>query len=161
MNKRASRFSKTFSIKNRKAAFNYHLIERLEAGIQLVGSEVKSIREGRVSVQDSYCYFQEHTLHIKGLHISPYLESNQFGHDPIRTRKLLVKKKQALKLKALTERKRLSIIPTMLYFNSRNLVKVEIAVGEPKKKYDKRMELKEREDRLEMNRARSLKGGGT
>jgi SsrA-binding protein len=138
---------KTFSptIQNKKAKFEYHLLETYEAGIALKGTEVKSIRLGKVQFTDAYCYFNDGELFIKELHISPYDFGNINNDDPRRERKLLLKKKQLKRLKEKSEEKGLTIIPVKIFFSDRGFVKVEIALAQGKKLYDKRQDIKDKD----------------
>lgn len=144
--KKTERFAKNISIRNRKASYEYQFMETHEAGIVLMGSEIKSIREGKVSLQEAYCFFRGEELFIKGMTISIYLESTYNNHDPLRERKLLLKSRELEKLKAKTQEKGLTIVPTKLYINSRGLAKLEIALAKGKKLYDKRESIKKKEE---------------
>ena len=133
------------TIENRKARFEYHLLERFEAGVVLLGSEVKAIREGKMTLQDSYVRFWKDEVWLYNCNISPY--SRKQGHeviDPLRIRKLLLNQKEIKKTKEWTERKKgASIIPVKAYFKKGKL-KIEIAFAEGKKQYDKRAAIKKR-----------------
>lgn len=122
---------------NRKARHDYFILESLEAGIALTGTEVKSMRAGRVNLKDSYIFIQNNEAFIEGMHVSPYEQGNCFNVDPLRKRKLLLHKKEILKLRAKTQEQGLSIVPLKLYFNG-DKIKVEIAIVRGKKLYDKR-----------------------
>ena len=122
---------------NRKARHDYFILESLEAGIALTGTEVKSMRAGRVNLKDSYIFIQNNEAFIEGMHVSPYEQGNRFNVDPLRKRKLLLHKKEILKLRAKTQEQGLSIVPLKLYFNG-DKIKVEIASVRGKKLYDKR-----------------------
>lgn len=128
---------------NKKARFNYNIIETYEAGIALVGSEVKSVREGGISLNESFVFFKNNELFLKNAYIKPYKMSTNFSPDARRTRKLLLKKSEILKIKRKTDAQSLTIVPIKVYFK-RNIVKVEIGLGKGKKLYDKREILKER-----------------
>ena len=146
------RFSNDISIKNRKASFEYEWLEQFEAGIVLKGTEIKSIREGKISLSGAYCYLHNDELFIKGMNITPYTESSFQNHDPMRERKMLLKKSELKKLKAKTEEKGLTIIPTKLFVNKRGYAKVGIAVARGKKLFDKRDTLKKKDQDREMKR---------
>lgn len=146
------RFSNDISIKNRKASFEYEWLEQFEAGIVLKGTEIKSIREGKISLSGAYCYLHNDELFIKGMNITPYTESSFQNHDPIRERKMLLKKSELKKLKAKTEEKGLTIIPTKLFVNKRGYAKVGIALARGKKLFDKRDTLKKKDQDREMKR---------
>ncbi len=139
---------------NRKAFHDYFVEERFEAGIALFGTEVKSIRQGTVNLKDSYLVIDDGELFAKGIHISPYEKGNIFNRDPLRERKLLMHKKEILKLKFLTERDGYTLIPLSLYFK-KGRVKVEIGVCRGKKLYDKRESSLKRD--LERENRRTIK----
>lgn len=134
--------SQKISIKNRRANFDYTFLEVYSAGIILVGTEIKSIREGNVSMVDSYCYFKNNELFIKNLNISTYNQGNIYNHEPTRERKLLLKKKEINKIQSKLSDRGLTIIPTSLFTSDRGIVKVEIAIVKGKKSFDKREDLK-------------------
>ena len=137
---------------NRKARHDYFILETLEAGIALKGTEVKSMRAGHANLKDSYIFIQNNEAFIEGMHVSPYEQGNIFNVDPLRKRKLLLHKKEILKLRAKTQEKGLGIVPLKLYFKD-GRVKVEIAVGRGKKLYDKRATEAKRSAEREINRA--------
>jgi len=134
---------------NRKARFNYNILDEYTSGIQLVGCEVKSIRLGHVSLEESYCYFKGNELFIKNMYIKPY-EHSMNNSDPIRDRKLLLKKSELNKLKSTISEKGLTIIPLVL--TVKNRVKLVIGVGKGKKLYDKRQAIKERDIKKQINK---------
>lgn len=140
------------SIKNRRAGFDYTFIEKYTAGIVLVGTEIKSIREGKASLVDSYCYFKNDELFIRSLNISIYTEGNVYNHEPTRERKLLLNRQELTKLKKKMQDKGLTIVPTVLFTSDSGYAKVEIAVAKGKKLYDKREDLKTKDLNREMNR---------
>lgn len=140
------------SIKNRRAGFDYTFIEKYTAGIVLVGTEIKSIREGKASLVDSYCYFRNDELFIRSLNISIYTEGNVYNHEPTRERKLLLNRQELTKLKKKMQDKGLTIVPTVLFTSDSGYAKVEIAVAKGKKLYDKREDLKTKDLNREMNR---------
>lgn len=137
---------------NRKARHDYFILETLEAGIALKGTEVKSMRAGHANLKDSYIFIQNNEAFIEGMHVSPYEQGNIFNVDPLRKRKLLLHKKEILKLRAKTQEKGLGIVPLKLYFKD-GRVKVEIAVVRGKKFYDKRATEAKRSAEREINRA--------
>ncbi|MAZ80449.1 MAG: SsrA-binding protein [Rickettsiales bacterium] len=139
-------------ILNRKAHFNYQIEEEFEAGIQLFGSEVKSIRLGKVSLNESYIANIKGELHLVNANISIYENANNFNHDPIRARKLLLHKKQISKLISKMEVKGYSIIPLKIIFNKKNFVKIIIGLGKGKKLYDKRETIKKRDENRRLQR---------
>lgn len=122
---------------NRKAYHDYFVDEKYEAGIALYGTEVKSLRLGQVNLKDSYCYIDNGEIFVKGMHISPYEKGNIFNRDPLRERKLLMHKKEILKLFAAVSQKNFTLVPLSLYF-SNGKVKVELGLCRGKKLYDKR-----------------------
>jgi SsrA-binding protein len=142
---------KNISIRNRKAFFEYEMLSFMNAGIVLVGSEVKSIRNGSVSFTDSYCYFNNDELYIKNLHISEYKQAAQFNHDPKRDRKLLLNKKELIILKKSLEEKGKTIVPTKIYINEKGLIKVGIAIARGKRQFEKRDSIKKRDAQKEID----------
>ena len=137
------------AIVNRKAKFEYHFLETYTAGIELIGSEVKAIRDGKVNMVDSYCIFDKGELWVKGLGITP--GPGSFQHDPTRDKKLLLKKKELKKLSSSLD-KGLTIIPIKIFNNEKNRLKMEIALAKGKKLYDKRESIKERDLQRELKR---------
>lgn len=141
--------------KNRKAAHEYFLDERLEAGMVLLGPEVKSLREGRANLVDSYARVKGGEVFLYNMHITPYkAASSHMELDPTRARKLLLNKREIKRLIGKTDERGYSLIPTKVYFSENGLVKVEIALAKGKKKYDKRRALKEKDLKKEMDQAR-------
>lgn len=129
---------------NRKARHDYFIEDTYEAGLALVGTEVKSIRAGKVNIKDSYVKVKNAEAYVVGMHVSPYEQGNIFNRDPFRERKLLLHKREILKLKALSEADGYSLIPLSLYLRD-GLVKMELAVAKGKKLYDKRHDIAERD----------------
>ncbi len=148
------RFSDTISIRNRQASFQYELLDKLVAGIALMGTEIKSIREGKVNLQDGYCYFSNGEAFVKGINITPYSQGTHYNHEAARERKLLLKKSELNKLEARVEEKGLSLIPTRIFINERGLAKLEIAVARGKKLHDKRDSIKEKDLKRELSRVK-------
>jgi len=142
------------NIRNKRATFDYELIDRYVAGIQLVGTEIKSIRMGRASLVDSYCYFMRDELWIKGLNISEYFYGTYNNHQPMRERKLLLQRKELYKLQRKTKESGLTIVPIRLFINDRGLAKMEIALAKGKKQYDKRETLKSKDASRELDRVK-------
>ena len=141
-------------VSNRKAEHEYFVLQRLEAGIVLTGTEVKSLRAGRANLQDSYAYFPNKNsfeLFLMSLHIFPYDFGNRENHVPMRQRKLLVSKREALKLRQAVNEKGLTLVPLSLYFSGA-FVKVELGVVKGKKLYDKRADIKDRENKRALQR---------
>lgn len=137
---------------NKKAYYDYFIEESLEAGIELKGSEVKSIRLGRVNMKDSFALIKNDELFLLNVHISPYEKGSFFNEEPRRTRKLLVKRQEINKLRGKIEQKGNTIVPTKMYFKD-SLVKVEIAVCKGKELHDKRQTIKEKENKRAAERA--------
>lgn len=152
MAQKKERFAKTVNIKNRKASFEFHFLETFPAGIVLSGTEIKSIRQSKVSLQEAFCYFKDGELFIKGMHIAPYEQGTYANHEPLRERKLLLKKRELRKLEEALEEKGLTIIPVRLFINDRGFAKLEIALAKGKKLYDKRESIKEKDVKREMAR---------
>ena len=140
------------NIKNKKATFEYELIEKFVAGMQLVGTEIKSIRNGKVSMNDAYCQFHGVELYAKNIHISEYELGTCNNHLAKRDRKLLLTKRELDKLDRKLKESGLTIVPTRLFINDRGLAKLEIALARGKKVYDKRETLKQKDSKREMDR---------
>jgi SsrA-binding protein len=138
---------------NRKAFHDYAIEERLEAGIVLQGTEVKSLREGRVNLRDSFASVDKGVVRLHNCHISPYSHGNIMNHNPLRARTLLLHKKEIRKLIGQTQLKGLTLVPLRIYFSPRGHAKVELALARGKKEYDRRETIKEREAGREMERA--------
>ncbi|MSP58089.1 MAG: SsrA-binding protein SmpB [Flavobacteriaceae bacterium] len=145
---------KNIQIVNRKAGFNFHIEERYEAGMVLLGGEVKSIRNNSVNMGDAYCLFEEGVLWVKNMHISEFRQSSFNPHDPMRNRKLLLKKQQLRRIEAKTNTKGYAIFPIRLFENERGILKLEIGLGQGKKTFDKRDDLKEKDIAREMQRSK-------
>ncbi|HEU5147687.1 MAG TPA: SsrA-binding protein SmpB [Chryseosolibacter sp.] len=146
------RFAKDVNIKNRQASYEYELLDKYVAGIVLTGTEIKSIREGKINLQDGYGYFNNGELFVKGVNISPYAQGTHYNHEATRERKLLLKRSELKKLEARTEEKGLTLVPVRLFINDRGFAKMEIALGRGKKMHDKRDSIKERDAKRELNR---------
>jgi SsrA-binding protein len=140
------------NIKNKKATFDYEIIETFSAGIVLTGTEIKSIRESKVSLVDTYCYFIGKELWVKNMHIAEYFYGSYDNHNAKRERKLLLTKKELRKLAAETKNPGFTIVPTRLFINEKGLAKLVIALAKGKHQYDKRQSIKENEDKREMAR---------
>ena len=150
MAKDKQRFSNNINVKNKRARYEYEFIDTYVAGIVLQGSEIKSIREGKVNLQDGYCQFFNNELYVRNIHISQYDQGTHFNHEPTRERKLLMKKRELVKLKKKSEEKGLTIIPTRIFTIDRGLAKMEIALAKGKKIHDKRQDLKEKSLKREL-----------
>ena len=133
----ADKKSERIDAQNKKAYHDYFVEETYEAGIELFGTEVKSVRAGTVNMKDSYCYIEQGEIFCTGIHISPYEKGNVFNKDPLRIRKLLMHKKEILKLFGLTGKEGYTLVPLKMYFSGSH-VKVEVGVCKGKKNYDKR-----------------------
>ena len=138
--------------KNRKAFFQYHVLEKVEAGISLIGSEVKSIRDGNLNLSDSYARVDEGQVYLVNCHISEYKNARSFGHEPLRRRKLLLHRAEIRKLERRVEEKGCTLIPLRIYFGDRGIAKVELGVCKGKKLHDKRASIKERDVEREIRR---------
>lgn len=143
--------------RNKRASHDYHILETWEAGLVLTGSEVKSLRNGRANIGDSYAILNAGEVYLLNLHISPYEQASYFNHEPTRTRKLLLHRKEIKKMIGSVERQGLTLIPLELYFK-KGKAKVALGLGKGKKLHDKRADLKKKDDEREMARARSVKG---
>lgn len=140
-------------IKNKRAYFDYHIVEKFNAGIALLGTEIKAIRQGKSNMSDAFCMFIGNILYVRNLHISEYSNSSFYHHDIKRDRALLLHKKELKKLKAKSEEKGYTIVPLRIYTNDRGFAKIEIALAQGKKEYDKRDSIKDRESKRELDRA--------
>ena len=139
--------------KNKKAYFDYEILENYMAGIVLVGSEVKSIRNKDVSIKEAYCHIDNGEMWIKGMHIAPFKESGTYqNHEPVRDRKLLLNKKEIKKLQEKVAQKGLTIVPLKIIITGRGLIKVDIGLAQGKKNYDKRVSLKEKDIKRDIER---------
>ena len=138
---------------NRKAYHDYFVEEKYEAGIELTGTEIKSIRLGKASLVDTFCYINNHEVWVKGMNISPYFYGSFSNHEARRDRKLLLNKREIYKLEDATKQPGYTIVPTLVFIDEHGRAKVDIALCRGKKEYDKRQTLKEKEDRREMDRA--------
>ncbi|MDG2976551.1 SsrA-binding protein SmpB [Latilactobacillus curvatus] len=142
---------------NKKAGHDYNILETFEAGLVLTGTEIKSVRKGKINLRDGFARVRKGEAYLENVHISPYEQGNQFNHDPLRNRKLLLHKKEIAKIGALTKNKGVTIVPLRVYLKH-GFAKVLIGVGEGKREYDKRETLKRKEQDREMARAVRIKG---
>ncbi len=149
---KASIISGQTNIKNKKASFLFELLEKFTAGIVLTGSEIKSIRQGKASLQEAYSVLHGRELFIRGMNISRYKEAGQNNHDPVRERKLLLKKQELKKIKKKLDEKGLTVIPLRLFINNRGLAKVEVSLAKGKKVFDKRHSIKEKDQKRDLDR---------
>lgn len=138
---------------NKKARHDFFIDEVYEAGIELTGTEIKSVRAGKVSIKESYAKIKNGEVFLLGMNISPYEQGNRFNVDPLRTRKLLLHKKEIRKLIGLTTQKGYTLVPLRMYINERGLAKVEIAAARGKKNYDKREDIARRDAGRRMDQA--------
>lgn len=144
--------TKSIIIKNKKANFEYFLLESYCSGISLLGTEIKSIREGRVSLVDSYCAFTGNELFLLNSHIAEYKFGNNFNHEPRRPRKLLLTKKELRKIKKKTTEKGLTIVPLNMFINKKGFCKVTISIAKGKKLYDKKQSIREKDIKRDLER---------
>jgi SsrA-binding protein len=144
------------AIKNKKASHDYEFLEKFIAGIILSGTEIKSLRLGKATLSDSYCFFNNGELFIKGMHIAEYWWGNLNNHDPLRERKLLLTSRELRKIERKIKESGLTIIVIKVFINDRGLAKAEIAISKGKKEYDKRETLKRKDHAREMDRMRKV-----
>ncbi len=148
---------KSIEILNRRASHDYHFLSKHEAGIVLVGSEIKSIRSGHASLTDAYCYFVKGELFVQSMYIKEYESASYGAHEARRSRKLLLHRSELKKLERKVKEKGLTLIPYRVYFNERNIVKVEIALAQGKKAFDKRQTIKEKDTKREIARMKKIR----
>lgn len=146
---------KSVDIRNRRASFEYSFLEEYTAGMALTGTEIKSIRQGKVNLQDAYCLFLNDGLYVRQMNISKYSEGTHYNHEPLRDRKLLLKKKELNRLTEKLKDQGLTIVPIKLFTSDRGFAKLQIALAKGKKLYDKRDSIKERDVTREMDRERA------
>ncbi|WP_299291948.1 SsrA-binding protein SmpB [uncultured Mucilaginibacter sp.] len=139
-------------IKNKRAYFDFHIDDKYVAGIKLLGTEIKSIREGKANLTDSFCTFINGDLYVRNLHISEYSHGSFYNHEAKRDRILLLQKKELKKLQSKTEEKGFTIVPLAIFINDRGFAKIEIGLAQGKKTFDKRETMKERDSKIEMDR---------
>ncbi len=140
------------NIKNKKAEFEFYLLDKFIAGIQLTGTEIKSIRAGKANITDAYCIFNHNELYVKNMHVSEYEYGTHYNHEPKRDRKLLLSKRELKKLQNKLKDQGLTIVPTSLFINEKGYAKLNIALAKGKKLHDKRDSLKLKEMVREKNR---------
>ncbi|RRD62791.1 SsrA-binding protein SmpB [Tannerella forsythia] len=146
------KLSNNILIKNKRATFDYELLETFTAGIVLTGTEIKSLRLGKASLVDTYCYVERGEVWVRNMNITEYFYGTYNNHVARRDRKLLLNKKEIRKIQTAAKDNGFTIIPTRLFINDRGLAKVVIAIAKGKKEYDKRQSIKERDDKREMSR---------
>ena len=139
--------------RNKRARYDYHILETWEAGLVLTGSEVKSLRQGKANLSDAFAIVKDGELFLLNLHIQAYEQANRFNHEPTRTRKLLLHRQEIRRLIGGIERKGLTLIPLDLHFNARGIAKVTLALAKGKKQHDKRDDERRRDDERDMARA--------
>ena len=147
------KISNNIQIKNKRATFDYELLDTFTAGIVLTGTEIKSIRLGKASLVDTFCFFNNGELWVKNMNIAEYFYGTYNNHQARRDRKLLLTKKELQKIQRLSKESGFSVIPTKIYISDKGLAKIIVAVAKGKKVYDKRESIKEREDKRQMDRA--------
>lgn len=147
-----SKISNTVNIENRKAKFDYQFIDTLTAGMVLRGTEIKSIREGKAGLADSYCYFKNDELFVRNFHITEYSRASFYNHEPMRERKLLLSRTELNKWLKKVKEQGLTIVPVKLFINEKGFAKLNIALAKGKKAYDKREDIKKRDVERETNR---------
>lgn len=147
-----TKLSNTINIENRKAKFDYQFLDTLTAGLVLKGTEIKSIREGKAGLADSYCYFKNDELFVRNFHITEYENASFYNHEPMRERKLLLSRQELNKWFRKVKEQGLTIVPVKLFINEKGFAKMNIALAKGKKEFDKREDIKKRDVEREMNR---------
>lgn len=148
---------KQVEIVNRRAEFEYHFLDTFEAGIALTGTEIKSLRGGNANINDAFCFFENGELYIKNMYIKEYAFATYFNHEARRTRKLLLRKLELRKLEKRVKERGLTIVPYKLYFSDRGFAKLQIALAQGKKSFDKRESIKEKDQRRDLDRMKKIK----
>ncbi len=146
------KLSNKINIENRRARFDYQFLENFTAGIVLQGTEIKSIREGKAGLSDSYCYFKGGELFVRNMHISEYSEASFKNHEPLRERKLLLSKTELRKLEGKLKDQGLTIVPVKLFLSDKGFAKLDIALAKGKKEFDKRQDIKKKDIEREIGR---------
>lgn len=146
------KLSNNINIENRRAKFDYQLLETLTAGLVLKGTEIKAIREGKAGLADSYCFFKGDEIYIRNLHISEYENASFQSHEPTRERKLLLNKHEIQKWHRKVKEQGLTIVPTKLFLNEKGLAKINVALAKGKKAYDKREDIRKKDIERELQR---------
>lgn len=144
--------SDRINIRNKRASFDYELIDTYTAGLKLFGSEIKSIREGKASISEAYCLFRSNELWVKNMHIREFDHATHYQHDPVRMRKLLMNRRELKRLETKVKEKGFTIVPLKVWINERGFAKLDIALARGKKTHDKRHSIKEKDLRREMDR---------
>ncbi len=148
------RIKKTVNIQNRRASYEYHFLNKYTAGIMLTGTEIKSVREGNVNLSDGFCTILNGELWLNQVNIAKFTEGTYNNHEPTRTRKLLLNRRELNQLEKKLQEQGLTVVPTRLFINDRGFAKIEIALAKGKKLFDKREDIKERDVKREMQRER-------
>ncbi len=145
--------NKSVSITNRKARYEYQLFDVFTAGLQLTGTEIKSIRQGNANLNEAYCYVQDNEAWVTGMYVAEYSHGSFMNHEPKRIRKLLLNKKEIKKITSFLQDEGATVVPLKLFVNEKGWAKLEIALAKGKKLYDKRQDLKEKDDKRQVDRA--------
>lgn len=140
------------NIRNKKAYFEYHILDKYTAGVKLLGTEIKSIREGKANINDAFCTFIDDQLYVRNMHIAEYSHGSFYNHEQKRDRVLLLTKKELKKLRNNSDEKGFTIVPLALFISERGFAKLEIGLAQGKKAFDKRDTIKERESKIELDR---------
>jgi len=147
-----AKISNTVNIENRRAKFDYQFLETYTAGLVLKGTEIKSIREGKAGLADSYCFFKNDELYVRNFHITEYADASFYNHEPLRERKLLLNRQELNKLLKKVKDQGLTLVPVKLFINEKGFAKMNIALAKGKKAFDKRDDIKKKDLEREMNR---------
>jgi SsrA-binding protein len=147
-----AKISNTVNIENRRAKFDYQFLETYTAGLVLKGTEIKSIREGKAGLADSYCFFKNDELYVRNFHITEYADASFYNHEPLRERKLLLNRQELNKLLKKVKDQGLTLVPIKLFINEKGFAKMNIALAKGKKAFDKRDDIKKKDLEREMNR---------
>lgn len=147
-----AKISNTVNIENRRARFDYQFLDTFTAGLVLKGTEIKSIREGKAGLADSYCFFKNDELFVKNFHITEYADASFYNHEPLRERKLLLSRQELNKLLKKVKDQGLTIVPVKLFISDKGYAKLNIALAKGKKAFDKRDDIKKKDLEREMNR---------
>jgi|APTNR8051073442_1049403.scaffolds.fasta_scaffold00562_8 SsrA-binding protein len=149
--------SSKINIVNRRAEYEFHFLDRMEAGIELTGTEIKSVRKGSADLRDAYCFFKKGELYVKNLYIAEYDWGNQFNHEPRRLRKLLLRGAELRKMEKKIKERGFTIVPYRVYLNERGFAKLEIALAQGKKTHDKRESIKEKDVKRDLDRIKKTR----
>ena len=144
-------------IVNRRAEFEYHFVDTYEAGISLLGTEIKSIRAGNANIKDAFCFFENGELYLKNMYIKEYAFATYFNHEARRTRKLLLRRPELRKLEKRVKERGFTIVPFKVYISERGFLKVVIALAQGKKSFEKRESIKDKDNRRDMERLKKIK----